>query len=62
MWALRFANSNAHVHHPESEVLELVAGHARSSFPPADNIMQIDRIQPLCDVANAWSNRAASHA
>jgi len=56
MWALCFMNSNARVPPPESEVLEFVAGHARLSFPPGDNIMQIDKIQRLRDAANAWSN------
>jgi len=31
MWALRFTNSNANVHPPESEVRELAARHTRSS-------------------------------
>ena len=56
MWAPRFTNSNANAHPPESEVHGLAARHARSSFPPAIYISQIDKIQPLRDVSNAWSN------
>jgi hypothetical protein len=51
-----FRNSNANAHPPESDVRGLTAKHARSSFPPAIYIMQIDKIQPLRDVSNARLN------